>query len=297
MTNNQQAKMTMYSGIDTFLTDKAAVYAANVAFTKQTALFTTAFDTAVTKSLKTNTDNKGFSVDKDLAKKAMAERTAILAGFARVRFSELGKFDLAGQLSIAVSEYTRVSDSVSSKMAQAALDLMNANIADLTPDYVTAADLTALQTLITAFANTRGSSAMTKQTEPADTAAFKEAIKQCDKTIDDLLILGRFYIATDPDFYNQLLLVAVMPAVNIHHTSLIIQVTDSVTNAPLQGVTASIGDKSAVSDLTGTISIYKIKSGKKQTLLLSKANYNAIETLITIIRSRENNLVMPMVKN
>jgi hypothetical protein len=290
MTNREQAKMTMYAGTDTFLTDNVAVYTGNVAFETEKAKFDAAYVLVKKVAAKTGTDNSGFSEEKNLAKTEMAKQAAKLSGFAKVRFEDLGELDLAGQLHIGDSDYTHLSDSQSVTRAQATHDLLNANLAMLTPDYVTAANITALDTVIGDFESAQGSSDAVHQTEPEDTSAFKDSLPVIDKSLGNLKLLGRFYEDTASEFYNELLLVTQIPPVNVHHTNVNVKVTATEDGHPIANATGALSnsDKTGESDLNGVLHIEEVRSGDA-VLTVSATGRKTLQQQIDIERGTDNN--------
>ena len=295
MTNREQAKMTMYSGLNTFLTDNAVVYAANLAFTTEKTKFDAVYLQVKKFAAKTGTDNSGFSVDKEQAKAEMAKKAATLSGFAKVRFGDLNQPDLAGQLHVTDTDYTSAADSASVTLAQAAKNLMNDNIAVLAPDYVTPIDLTDLNILITDFQNAQGASDAAHQTEPQDTSAFKDALTPVDDSIDNMKLLGRFYQDTGAEFYNELLLVTALPAVNVHHTNVNVTVTASEDGHTLANATGTLSnsDKTGTSDLSGQMTIEEVLAGDA-VLTVNATGRKQVQTQLHINRGKDNDLSVVM---
>ena len=295
MTNREQAKMTMYAGVDTFLTDNAAVYAANVAFTTEKAKFDNAYIQVKNMAAKTGTDNSGFSIAKEQAKAEMAKKAATLSGFAKVRFIDLNEPDLAGQLNVSDTDYTTPADSESVTRAQSARDLLGANLPDLIPDYVSPLDLTALGTLITDFQNAQGASDAAHQTEPQDTSAFKDALAPMDDSIDNLLLLGRFYQDTQAEFYNELLLVTQLPPINVHHTNVNVTVTASEDGHAIANATGTLSnsDKTGTSNLSGLMTIEEVLAGDA-VLTVNATGRKQVQTPLHIDRGKDNDLGVVM---
>jgi hypothetical protein len=297
MTNREQAKMTMYAGIDSFLldTDNAAIYAGNLAFTTEKAIFDTAYTLVKKRAAKTGTDNSGFSLGKDEAKEEMAKKAATLSGFAFVRFNALGEMDLAGQLLIRDTDYLFVADALSVSRAQAAMELMNTNLAMLTPDYVTAADILALSTAINNTQNALGASDAAHQTEPQDTSAFKDSLPPLDNSIDNLKLLARFFQDSATEFYEEFLLVCELPPVNVHHTKIIVTVTASENSNAIAGATGTLSntDKTGTSDLNGLMTIEEVPGGIA-VLTVNAPGRQQVQTQLSIQQGKDNNVSVEM---
>ena len=287
----------MFKGFHQFLVDNAPIYATNIAFSNQKLKFDAAYNLVLVTVVNANADNSGYSTLKLTAKKAMAEEAALLCGLAYVCFENLGKQELSAQMHITETEYAHASDAQAATLAQTVYNVMNDNIALLQPDYVTAAQLAVLQQLITTFQNTHGTAVAVHQTNPADTAAFKSAIAQTDEALANLLILGKVYKATNPDFYTQLELASKMPPVNIHHTFLTVTVTAKEDASPVTGAVATLSPsgKTATGDANGIIIIEQVRNGNAE-LILTAPGHKAINMPLTIERGRDNAVSVTMEK-
>jgi hypothetical protein len=298
MTNREQAKRTMYGGIKSFINQpaNATVLDAFLPFATEKAKFIAAEKANADAAAKTGTNNSGFSQEKLDAKIAAATRTAILAGFAQIKLEDDGELDLAGQLDIAVTNYTGPADSEAAALMQGAYGLMDTNIGLLT-GYVTAGDLTGLQDLINEYTGAQGSSDSAHQAEPVDTATFKTSFAPVDKSIKRLKTLGRFLIGTDDEgIYEGLLAVSNLPAVNIHHTTVNITSRAKENSSIINNATAGLSntDKQGSRDFDGVIHFDRVRNGKSIILTVNAPGRKQVQIQIGILAGKDNNFDVMM---
>lgn len=292
MTNREQAKLTMYAAVDTYLKIPAnvVIYSGDVPTVDEKANFDTVFSNCGQAVGKSGTVNTGFSQEKLTAQEKVAARIAVFAGRAHRRFEKLGKLTLAEQLYISVTDYMAPADADAALRIGNAIKLMNDNIADLT-GYVTAANISEVQALLDTFTGTVGSSEMVHQLEPVDTAAAKASFAPVDKSIKDLLNVTRIFIGTpDEDFYKGLVAVSEVPAVNIHHTTVHVLVRGRADNQPVAGATGALSNtpKTAKSDLNGVLVISEVRSGPAIILTVTAPGFKTVTIQLGIQRGKDN---------
>ncbi len=289
MDNREQAKMSRNSGLANFLSGNAAVYAADTAFTNLNKLFNTDNGIANASAVLAGVNNSGFSADKLVAKNDMGAFAATLCGNAQVQLDSLGQLSVSMSLNDAETYYTSVSDADAAAHAQSAHDIMNANLAAITDDYVTAGDLKQLQSFIDTFSNMQGSSEEVHAVSPTLTSAFKSNLKTVDKDVKNLLKLGKKYKTTNIAFYNGLNKVAQIPVINIHHTTLDITAADKVSGLPVvnAAITVSNTKKTASTDAKGFCEIEILGAGNP-SLNIAATGYAAYTSLIHIVAGKEN---------
>jgi hypothetical protein len=289
MNQKEIAKTKMYNAIDKFLTDNVKAYETNKAFSTDRQNFSDQLTEINDIATILSVDNTGYSKQKMQAKKDMADSAAHLSGFAQVCLLKLKKNLEASQLHISSSEYSHIPDTEAKALAQSAHDVMDANITNLSPDYVTADDLTGLQNLINTFNTTQGSSTSVSQGIPEQRKNFKQAIITIDSTINDICLLARKYITSNADFYNNLLAQCVIPVVNIHHTTLSVTVKKKSDNSPITNATGSLSNskKTGTSDAKGFMTIEQVRKGNP-TLSIKAAGFTDYTSLIHIISGQDN---------
>ena len=157
MNNTEQSHYNRLIMFDAFLTQNAAKYAGNVAFTLFRAKVAADLVKVNATAAAAGANNSGFSQTRLDAKKIMSEEASLLSGNAYVHFDEIGRTDLSAALHINYSDYFGLADPAAAALAQAAHDLMDANLGLLDPDYVTGDNLKDLQTAIDNFNKDRKS--------------------------------------------------------------------------------------------------------------------------------------------
>jgi len=289
MNQREIAKTKMYNAFDTFLTNKASVYAAYIAFNKDRTNYSKQLVIVNNLATALSVDNKGYSQQKLEAKMAMADKAAALCGFAQVGLSKLGKKLEISQLHISSTDYSHLPDTESKALAQSVHDVMAAVQAVLTPDYLTATDLSDLQILINTFSTTQGNSTSVNQGTPEQRKNFKAAVIAIDNIIDDIRLLARKYQTTNSDFYNQLIAQSDIPVINIHHTTLSVTVKRKSDNSPIANATALVSNskKTGTSDANGFITIEQVANGNP-TLTIKAAGMSDYTSLVHIIGGQDN---------
>ncbi len=278
MTNTEQAKMTMIAAVKAELVTSASAYTGNQDYIDEVALFNINAQKNSDAATAAHVDNSGYSADKMTAKIALTAMASNYSGKAYVKFTNLGNATLAAQLHIEPTDYLHASDSQCAKLAQEARDLMNTNIALLTPNTITAAMLTNLQSKIDAFKLIQGSSDTVHAVSPDMTRKFKDSFKPVMTNVDNLKLLTRDYETSNPKFFARLMASTVIPAINVHHTNVEVHATAKSTGKPVEGIEFSLtrANKSATTDYKGNAEIEHVKSG--EDVLTGKRNGNTVYT-------------------
>ena len=278
MTNTEQAKMTMIAAVKAELVTSASAYTGNQDYIDEVALFNINAQKNSDAATAAHVDNSGYSADKMTAKIALTAMASNYSGKAYVKFTNLGNATLAAQLHIEPTDYLHASDSQCAKLAQEARDLMNTNIALLTPNTITAAMLTNLQSKIDAFKLIQGSSDTVHAVSPDMTRKFKDSFKPVMTNVDNLKLLTRDYETSNPKFFARLMASTVIPAINVHHTNVEVHATAKSTGKPVEGIEFSLtrANKSATTDYKGNAEIEHVKSG--EDVLTGKMNGNTVYT-------------------
>jgi len=297
MNNLEQAKITRNEGMEVFLNQNSNIYKSDVAMNALVTKFATNKKAVTDIAALMGADNSGFSQNKADAKLDMGDFAATLSGTAQVKLDELGKHDVSMQLHDSISYYTKPADAEAAARAQAAHDVIVANLAALSPDYVKQEALDTLQKLINTFTGTQGVSQAVRTATPAVTAQFKSNIKLTDTNAKDFVKLGRKYKAINKPFFDALVAVCKTPAVAVQHTNIDVTVKDSVTNNPVAGAMATLSNskKTAASINTGFLHFEEVSAGNA-TLSINAKGYNPFNMLIHINSGKDNSFDVALEK-
>lgn len=289
MNAREIAKTKMYNSFETFMNDSASIFAGNIAIIANRAEYT--IKLALVNNLATtlSIDNTVYSKEKLQAKTNMAYLASDLAGFAQVCLNKLGKTLEASQMHISSTDYSHLSDPEAKALAQSTHDLLSASAADLSPDYVTAADITDLQTKIDTFNSIQGSSSSVHVGTPEQRKNFKAAVYAIDAIIADIRLLARKYRDTNPDFYNLLIAQSTIPAVNVHHTTLSLIIKSKTDNSTIVGATGTLSNsiKTGETDTNGFMTIEQVRQGNATLTVKAKGCSDYI-SMINLISGHDN---------
>jgi hypothetical protein len=225
MNNKLEAKVKRDNSLATFLGDNATAYAGDTAFEAAAAA---------------EVNNTGYSYKKVIAKDDASVLASQLCGNSQVSLDLSGNFIVSKSLNPNVSFYSHASDVTSAARLQNAHDIMSTNVSIITPEYVTPAQLTTLQTKINTFTGLSGTTTSVNSTSPILTKAVSDDAKIGAADVIVLKKLGKKYQITNPTFYSGLEKVCKIPPITVRHTPVNITITDSVTLALLPGVKGTL---------------------------------------------------------
>ncbi len=265
-----------------------AIISKDAAATEKVAEFETNRLAAINSGAAAGINNSGFSQDKLDAKEEMGFMAACLGGNAQVKLDELGKNAISKQINSNESYYDHLTDSEASTEAQALHDLLEVNIAFLTPNYVTLPELVSFQSLIANYLTIQGSSEAVHKISPELTLAFANDLKASRKSGLDLLKLLKKYKKTNKVFYKSMGDVLKLK-ITVHHTDVDVLVLDAVTGHPVQGAIATFSDsnKTGISLDDGSLLVEEISHGVKTMTIKSDKHLVSITT-INIASGRTN---------
>lgn len=293
----QNAKTTMYSGYDALLKKDTTLYSSNVAFSEQKTLFDTAYTDLITKAGKVGINLTGFTDQKDVAKEQLALETSDLCGFAFIKLESLGLHDISAQLLIHPTDYTHLTDSQAGITAQKMQKLMSDNQTLITDDYVTVLQLTGLQSTITAYKKSKGTTTELHKTSPEDTKAFEDAFEPVDNAIFGSLTMGKAFRTSQPLFYKDLVAVTKLPPIIAHHTPLSITVINKLTKQAVINAKAESqlpkNIRTEIADSKGIIVFATIRQGM-QTITVSAPGYKSVTFQINIHRGQDNAITIEL---
>ncbi len=267
MNHRELAQMERNGGLFTFLAlaSSHTIYDSNGNFVIERDGQAAKHVITLDKASKAGIDNKGFSADKLEKKNLLADEAALLSGYAFVKWgpTKLNKPAFALQCHTFATDYLGIADVECTALAQAAHDLMFNNSGDLT-GYVAAGDLTHLQTTINNFTAADGSSQSVNAASPADTAAFKTALRNENKCIPDLLFMVRPFKTINKTFYDKVVLLCELPAVSVLHTDVIVTVLKTENNEVITDAHGTLSNtkKTDDTDIHGELEIDEVHSGK-----------------------------------
>ena len=298
MTHLELAQGTRNLGLFNYLALPAsiAIYGGNAVFTTEVGTQATRHGITLQKAALAGIDNKGYSQQKYDDKVILSDNASMLAGFASVVWDteHLNKPVLFAQCHVSVTDYMLKLDAECTPFAQAMHDLMANNIADLT-GYVTVAQLLTLQQEITTFQGDKGTSQSVNAASPADTAAFKTALRTENLSVPVILKMVKIFKTTQPTFYAKVVLLCELPPVSVLHTDVIVQVLKTEDNAPVTDahMTLSNTKKTGDADVSGDIEIDEVHNGKA-TMTITEPNRITVVQEINIQAKHVNNFVVHM---
>ena len=290
MTTKDSAQMSANEATHQYLISDAAteVISNDNAVSSMVDLFDKNRLASIKSATAAGVDNKGFSQDKLDAKFEMSFQAACLAGSAQVKLESLGKNSIARQMHSAETYYMQAADSEASTEVRALHDLLVDNLSVLTPDYVSAAQLLDLQSLITVFMTTQGSSAAVHRISPELTQVFNNDLAACKKNGVDLKKLIKKYKKSNNLFYKSVVDV-MKPKNTVHHTDIDLLVIDALTELPIKDAVATFSDsaKTGISKEDGSLLVEEIFHGEKTMTVISTDHLPSVTT-VNIISGKTN---------
>ena len=226
----------------------------------------------------------------------MSFSAASLSSSAQVKLDSLGKHSISVQLHDSETYYMGATDSEAGTSAQAAYDVMEANQTIITDEYVTEAELLILKALIATFITTKGSTEEVHKVSPVLTKKFKDDVSVVKNNIKNLIKLSKKYKYSHPEYHAALLQVT-RPDIYIRHTNIDLNISDSFTNAPIEGAEASLSNnkKTGTSDINGIIELVEVNNGNP-TLTVVAVGYHTYTAIIHVESGRTNTFNIKLVK-
>jgi len=291
MTNRQAAQETRNITVCAFLEvpANAAIYASHVAFGSIATKMAEDSAAAVTAGTKAGADNTGYSVDKIVDKEAASQLAAQLCASCIVKLELLGNHGLSDSLNGAATFYSTAKDAVCTNRLMNVYGVMDENLELITPDYLTATQLATFLTKINNYTTTKGSSILVNNNSPVLTKSYDEAMRQTNTDVATIKELAKFYKITEPTFYAGIMKACKMPAVTVHHTPVIITITDASSTGVLAGVHGVLtkSKEQPVSNVAG-IMTYSTVLGGSTTATFSKKGFHTVVREITVVSGKKN---------
>lgn len=295
MDAKESAKLKMHNTFNTFLEKEQTVFANYKPMVRKHEQFRDSLSRSNELAKTLSNDNTGYSKDKKETKREMAEAIATLAGVAQVAFEEKEMWVEAQQMYIAPSDYIKGTEVEGKVLAEAQHAIITAHKDLLVPDYITEEELSTAQTLINNFHTSSSEGAVLQHSSPTETQNFKKIIKHKDKLIDDIKLLARKLSKTNPDFYERLIAVSVLPPIAVHHTYFSLTLLDKASKQPVANATASLSNskKTGTSDASGNLSIDRVRQGNA-TLHLTAEGYKELNIQVSIQKGHDNHFELEL---
>ena len=272
MTNKAQAKLARNETVENLMEAQAAEYNTDAAMKTIVLKFKTDCATANASSIIAETDNSGYSAEKHLAKDAACATAAALSANCQVKLDILGNIIASQSLNGTLSYYTSTSDALCSSRLMSVHNSMLENLTLLTPDYLTAAQLTAFLGQINTFSGLSGTSSLAIGGETVATKQAAADLKVTDKDVATIKKVALKYKKLNLPFYNQIINACRTPKIPVHHTPVEIAVKNSITDEPIGGVSSTFSKSKEIqiSNPQGIISYITMSAGNTIATLVKK---------------------------
>ena len=298
MNNRQAAQETRNIATCEFLTvpANAAIYAGNVAFSTISTKMQADSAAAVIAGTNAAADNTGYSLDKVIAKDAVSQVAAQLCASCIVQLLILGNNALAKSLNGAATYYSTAKDAICTNRLMSVYNVMFDNLALITSDYLTAAQLATFLTKINTYTTTKGSSTLRNNNSPVLTKTFNTAMKLTSTDVATIKELAKFYKTTQPVFYAGIMKACKMGAVTVRHTPVVVTITDASTTGVLAGVAGTLTKSKELpkSNIAGVMTYARVSAGNA-TATFAKAGYITGIKALDILRGKTNALSVALV--
>ena len=298
MTNTQKAQDTRNVSVCECLVipANAAIYESDVPLSTIAAKMIADTAAAVAAGAAAAADNTGYSLDKVIAKDAVAAMGANLCDRCIVKLNLLGNNALAKSLNGAETFYSKAADALCVSRLTNVYTIMNNNLTLITADYLTAAQLTTFSTAITDFSAMRGSTVSVNDNSPVLTKAYATAMKLTSADVVIIKSLLKFYKLSHPLFYASMMKACKMPAITVRHTPVVINVFNAITTAGLSGAESMLTKSKEVliSNFYGVIKYTKVSAGFCMGTI-SKPDYISKVIPMEIIRGATNTFNVALV--
>ena len=203
MTDQQNAKLSMYNVVASVMDDNTAKVATVAALVTVAANFKTTAEAISNTAEQQATITTGVTPDKNATRESLRNTTVNIAGILYAYAVSVNNIILQGKSKITYSALRDLKDDELGERAQSIHDEANAVIASLPPFGITAAVLTSYQTLIDSYEAKSPAPRAAQSQQVALTTQLKDLFKQADSTLKnsmDKLMLN--FKTTDPQFFN-----------------------------------------------------------------------------------------------
>ncbi len=298
MNHHQIEKNGMYKKMLIFFANStnSAVWATFTRLVTEIANFVSLNTTFNNYMQQHHADIKGVTTTKNDAFMAMVLLIVSKAQKAYVWAIDTANDNLAEIFDIQKSDFTGIAEASAFAKIKNVRDALNTNIASMASVQLTAADVTAVNTAITAYQNTIGTTGAAQSHKTEGTQGIETLIHPIDKSlsiIDNLMISS--YSAGHPDMIKEYLLNRNIDKLPTHHSGVSAHITDATTGNDLEGVTLAVNGKTTTSDIDGNAEIIKIKHGTYNATI-SFTGYTSQTMKITIERGKVTELEIKLAK-
>jgi nucleoside diphosphate kinase len=281
MNNLQTSTINMHLSLNTFLDANSTLINADAALLAAVTNFKNNFARINDLGNLLAIDKIAYSHEKRTLKIALAHQLANIGALARVGLQIAGLKVAAEQLETANTSYMQLADPDLIYLANANRTIISDNLAALSPAYVAATDLASLDTAIANFTNAKGSSDNAHKNNPAIRKEFTLQLRENSIVVQQIRLLARRYIKSNPVFYEQLLNEATISKTNIRHTNLNLNIISKLDNSPIQDAFVNFdkNKKTGESDINGKVQIDKIKNGEITIMVKADGYMDAAQTI------------------
>lgn len=241
-------------------------------------------------------DIKGVTHTKNDAFMTMVTLTVNKAQRAYVWALDTGNGRLAQVFDVPKSAFMNVAEDAAFAKIKNMRDALNANIASMASVQLTPADVTEVNTAITAYQHTIGTTGAAQAHKTGGTQGLEDLIHSIDKSldiIDNLLVSS--YSATHADMIKEYLLNRSVDKLPTHHSGIQVHVTDATTGADLEGAVLAVNGKTSTSNIDGIAEIIKIHP-EGYNASVSLTGYAPQSFKVTIVRGKVTELEVKMAK-
>ena len=289
MENRQQAIMTRNSGLNAYFGMNEASYTGDPAMQAIVDKFIIDTAKAVLSGDAAAANNTGYSADKLTEKLFVSNLAAVLCAKCQVKLDLLGNKAVSQALNGAMSFYFTAADALCGTRLMNVYNVMNKNIALMTADYLTAAQLATFLTRINTFTTMSGSTTAVNTNMPVLTKQFDTDLKVASDDVVVVKMLVKGYKTTNNVFYNGVMKACKVPAVNVHHTTVSINITDTETTGVLAGVKGTLTkSKELPVSNVGGVMLYSTVPAGMATGTFAKVGYITKVMSIDIKRGKFN---------
>ncbi len=297
MNNFQNTHQDANKRVQKFNTDHAADTATIPDYASEQSLFDTAVAKIDQAAQNQAADNSGIGEDKKNRKNKMAFVVILFAMRGVVKARQLGNTDVAAALDHPETFISQASDSDAVTRAKDMVKVMNDNLATLTN--IVAADITAMNTAITAFDSIKGDPTIAvEQKKATGTDPINGLIVITDLHIDGMKkLIHSYFSISKPILVDEFDLISQLIPRGVRHNKAEIDVVDSMTNTAIEGATITCisNHKTATTDDTGIGVIDGVKTGNQKFEIIAPGYTTQIITL-HIHRSVLNKIIVHLVK-
>jgi len=291
MNNLQISQNTMHNAFTTFLNANSSIYSSDTTF--QNCVNEYLAKKAELKSTieYLEADKTPYSKEKAFLKNSLSNLLSDICGFAKVGFIDNQLHIFADQMELSVAKLISMPDSICYEKANTIRNIINDQMSILSPAYVTAADITALDKAILDYTNAKGNSENIHRNSPDMHRQLKIQLAKLADLMEHITLLSKRYRNTQPDFFMELNNASTMGTVNVHHTSLVVEIANANNGSKITNAMVKLdkSKKTATSDSNGIASIVKLKHGLA-IVTFTAPGYQVYSKTIRIEQGKENQM-------